>query len=197
MIERFFNPEKGRPHYLREKRNKRIALTAGLFALTLIVLLTGIMMYGSRKNLLTIVAIVGCLPACKFLVEVILLAMHRGYDGAEALASRYPGLPILFDYVFPTEKKHLPVDALVIRGGSIIGYSSGSEEVCREAGEYLKGFLTKNRVKNCNVTVFSSEEKFKDRLDQLHAKSTGSEEPDQNREAVEQYVKSLIDQIAL
>lgn len=57
--------EKGTPGYLREKLKIEILRTVVYFAIVIAVFLLGYSQTHSKKNLLTVVAVVGCLPACR------------------------------------------------------------------------------------------------------------------------------------
>ena len=63
---------KGTYGYLKIKRNWVFIRTIVFFAISIAIFITGYVTTGSRKNLFTIVAVLGCLPACKSLVNLIL-----------------------------------------------------------------------------------------------------------------------------
>ena len=63
--------EKGMPGYLNYKRKIEIIRTLAYFGIVIAILLLGYFQTGTKLNLLTVVAIVGCLPASKALVGVI------------------------------------------------------------------------------------------------------------------------------
>ena len=65
--------KKGYFGYVRHERKKRLLITLGLFALPLVLFLTGYLTTHTTKNLFTVVAVVGCLPACKSLVGLIMV----------------------------------------------------------------------------------------------------------------------------
>ena len=56
--------------YLRTQKIYEILRTVLYFAISLSLFIAGWVSTGSRENLLTIVAVLGCLPACKSLVEM-------------------------------------------------------------------------------------------------------------------------------
>ena len=63
--------EKGMPGYLNYKRKIEIIRTLAYFGIVIAILLLGYFQTGTKLNLLTVVAIVGCLPASKALVGVL------------------------------------------------------------------------------------------------------------------------------
>ena len=72
--------EKGQPGYIRARKQKLLLMTVLEFAVVIALLVLGIMQTGTRLNLLTVVAIVGCLPACKMLVGLITILPYRTID---------------------------------------------------------------------------------------------------------------------
>ena len=63
--------KKGSPGYLDYKKRMEILRAVIYFAIVAAIILLGYSQTHTKKNLLTVVGIVGCLPACKVLVGVI------------------------------------------------------------------------------------------------------------------------------
>ena len=61
--------EKGQPGYVKARKQKYLLGAVVEFAIVIAIFVTGYIQAGSRLNLLTVVAVVGCLPAAKMLVE--------------------------------------------------------------------------------------------------------------------------------
>lgn len=70
--------QKGKPGYLRIRKMKFLIGALVEFGVVAALLILGYMQTGSRLNLFTVIAVVGCLPASKMLVEFITMAPHRG-----------------------------------------------------------------------------------------------------------------------
>ena len=69
---------KGTFGYLEKKKRNAILWTILCFGISLAVFLAGYLTTGTRKNLLTVVAVLGCLPACKSIVNLIMsIRMNR------------------------------------------------------------------------------------------------------------------------
>ena len=64
---------KGEPGYISRHKRAVIIKASLEFAIVVALLLLGWFQTKSRLNVLTIVAVVGCLPASKALVEVIMI----------------------------------------------------------------------------------------------------------------------------
>lgn len=63
---------KGNFGYIRAKRLSVLIKTAIFFGISLSLFAAGYITTGKKENLLTIVAVLGCLPACKSAVNFIL-----------------------------------------------------------------------------------------------------------------------------
>ena len=65
--------QKGEFGYIRWQKKRRILVTLGLFLLPLAAFIAGVLVTGTRNNLITVIAVVGCLPACRSMVGVIMM----------------------------------------------------------------------------------------------------------------------------
>ena len=63
--------EKGKPGYLNYKKKAEILRTVIYFAIVAAIFLLGYTQTHTRLNMMTVVAVLGCLPASKALVGVI------------------------------------------------------------------------------------------------------------------------------
>ena len=84
--------EKGQPGYIKWRKEKYLIGTIAEFAVVIALVVLGYVQTKTKLNLLTVVAVVGCLPASKMLVEFITIAPHQSiekdiYQEIEAKAS--------------------------------------------------------------------------------------------------------------
>ena len=84
--------EKGTPGYLNARKIRLLLLALLEFAIVIALLVLGYVQTGTRLNLLTVVAIVGCLPACKVLV---------GLSGGKIWAESELGRVCRFSFTLP------------------------------------------------------------------------------------------------
>ncbi len=161
---------KGQFEYIKKKKFQRALLCGGSFLVVLAVLLTGYFTTGTKENILTVVAILGVLPASKFAVSFIMLFPHHSQTKeAYEEALQAAGEAILYtDMLISTEKRVLPTDFIVIRGGSVCGYSSQPKYDAAFAQEYLAGMLKRNGIK-ANIKIFKDKNKFLKRAGELAA----------------------------
>ena len=78
----FSNSSKGDFGYLSSEKKRRILITAILFAVPLLIFFTALLYFHTRLTIWTVVAVVGCLPACKSLVSLIMVYRARPMDAS-------------------------------------------------------------------------------------------------------------------
>ncbi len=91
--------QKGTPGYLDYKKKVEIIRTVIYFGIVAAVFFLGYSQTGTRLNLLTVIAILGCLPAGKALVGVIARFPYRSIeqDVADEIKSKTSHLTVCYD----------------------------------------------------------------------------------------------------
>ena len=154
--------EKGTYGYLRWKLKTEILRTAVYFAIVAAVYLLGYSQTHSNKNLLTVVAVVGCLPACKALVGVITRFPYRGIDqkAAEEPAGKSMHLTAIYDLVVTSSEKIMPIDCIVISGDRVFGYTSSPKTGLKDTSSYLRKMLELNGMEGVSVKLYDEFRSF-------------------------------------
>ncbi len=161
--------KKGSYGYI-ENRKVLIALrTLLLFLVSIGLYVIGYVTTGSYKNLLTVVAVLGCLPACKSTVNLILFLRAKGCSEGlhQELDSYDERLTFFYDMYFTSYQKNFPISHMVLKGNVLCGITEDSKCDCREAEKHLGQMLTQEGIKNMTVKIFSEKDKYIDRLSQL------------------------------
>ena len=118
--------EKGQPGYVKARKQKYLLGAVVEFAIVIAIFVTGYIQTGSRLNLLTVVAVVGCLPAAKMLVEFITMAPYKSIEEAkyQELEEKAPLILKAYDMIITSSQKIMPLDAVVVSGHIVCGYAS-------------------------------------------------------------------------
>ena len=106
---------KGEAGYI-QARKKQLILKAVLeFGIVIALLILGIWQTHTRLNLLTVVAVLGCLPAAKALVEVITISPYHSIaeERAKEIQKHTEDLTAAFDLVFTSKDKFMSVDSII------------------------------------------------------------------------------------
>ena len=161
--------EKGTPGYLEDKLKAEILRTILYFLLVAAVYLLGYSQTGSNKNLLTVVAVVGCLPACKTLVGVITRIPHRSVkpELVKEVTEKCPHLYLLFELVVTSTEKIMPIDVIVISGDKVFGYTSDAKVDLDYAAKHIKNILVQNHFQDVSIKLMNQYKGFLARAEGL------------------------------
>lgn len=181
---------KGTRDYLDTQKKYEIMRTVLYFAISLSLFIAGIVTTKTRMNLLTVVAVLGCLPACKSAVGMILFLKFKSLPKADAdrIEEGSQTLEGLYDMVFTSYEKNHQVDHLVLKDHTLCGYSAHAktdENLCQE---HLKKMMMQSGHKELSVKIFKDLSKYLERLKQLEALEDGDIE---FRDAVYASLKSI------
>ena len=161
--------EKGDFGYIVYQRKVSLLRTILFFALSLAVYGIGIYSTGSNKNLLTVVAVLGLLPACKSAVNVIMFFRANGCSNAakQVLKDFDTSLSGLYDIYLTSYQKNYPLSHLVIKGNVICALTEKADCDIRAGEKHIVQMLSQEGYKNLTVKIFSEQNKYIDRLGQL------------------------------
>ncbi|MBQ9989492.1 MAG: hypothetical protein IJP31_00905 [Lachnospiraceae bacterium] len=160
---------KGELRWLPYKKKLEILKTVLFFGLSAALFLIGWLSTGTKSNLLTIVAILGCLPASKSAVSMIMCLKIRGISPEDAgqIDQRYKDEPGFYNLYFTSYQKNYEIHHLVIRAKSVIAYSSDPETEAAGFEEHLKTILKQAGISGFNVKLYKDLDKYLDRVDRL------------------------------
>ncbi len=162
--------KKGYYGYVKKERMKRLGITVLLFAIPLLLFITGYLTTKTTKNLFTVIAVVGCLPACKALVGLIMILLVRPMQASDYREIKKHAGQVLVGYeLYITSYEHSEfVCAAAVHGGQIICYSDRLKNPPELLEDHIAGLMQQNGFKE-KVRVFTRLEQFTDRLDSMNA----------------------------
>lgn len=168
FIHKILTP-KGTYGYLENRKIFTALRTVLFFLLCVGLYLTGYVTTGTNRNLLTVVAILGCLPACKSAVNFIIFIRAKGCsDTLHKKVCKYDAsLQTIYDMYFTSYQKNYPISHMALKGSILCGITENPKCSCQEAEKHLEQMLTQEGIKNVTVNLFSQEEKYIDRLSRL------------------------------
>lgn len=175
---------KGQPGYLSGKKKQDLIKTILEFAVVIALLVIGYVTTGTRKNLLTVVAILGCLPAAKALVGVITLYPYRSIDAIKGteVEEKTGYLQKSYDMVITTYRKNIPIDCIVVSPHMICGYLPHEKADLRFAETYLKQILSQNGFGSPTVKLFAEYPAFLSRVEGMNNIAAVEKQEDHKRE---------------
>ena len=161
--------KKGTPGYLDYKKKIEIIRAFIYFGIVAAIFLLGYFQTGTRLNLLTVVAVLGCLPAAKVLVGVITRFPYRSIDKdrAEEIAEKTGHLTVCYDMVITSREKIMPVDCIVISGNNIFGYTHYEKVDLNVLAAHIKEILRQNQYTGLSVRILNEYKPFITRAEGL------------------------------
>lgn len=165
---------KGTRDYIRTQKVYEIIRTVLYFSISLSLFAAGYITTGNRLNLLTVVAVLGCLPASKSAVNMIMFLRYKGLsqEAAERIAPCEGELTCLYDMVFTSYSKTFEVGHMAVKGNTVCGYSEKKDFPEKEFQAHLEPIMKADSHKNVTVKIFTDLEKYAERLGQLQALET-------------------------
>ena len=181
---------KGQFGYIKHRRIFHLVLALVMYAMAIILYFAGIKATGDNKNLLTIAAILGCLPASQSLVTSILgfRAKYCTTEDKEQIEKRIESNMLsVYDLYFTTYDKNYPVCHIVMKNNCLCGLMEVSKHSTNDLETYLEETFAKNGIKGVSIKIFEKKqsEKYLKRLEEL-AKLENS------KSAMEEDVKRLL-----
>lgn len=161
--------KKGTPGYLDYKKKIEIIRAFIYFGIVAAIFLLGYFQTGTRLNLLTVVAVLGCLPAAKVLVGVITRFPYRSIDKERAgeIAEKTGHLTVCYDMVITSREKIMPVDCIVISGNNIFGYTHYEKVDLNVLAAHIKEILRQNQYTGLSVRILNEYKPFITRAEGL------------------------------
>lgn len=165
---------KGTKDYLKTQKNYEIARTILYFAISIILFVAGWIATGSRENLLTIVAVLGCLPACKSAVDMIMFLRYKGCtpENAHKIEAHSGDLHTCFDFVFTSYEKNYVIAHVAVKGNTICGFTQDVNFDEQAFYKHIDMILKKDNYKETSIKIFKDINKYTNRLEQLQELET-------------------------
>lgn len=186
--------KKGDYGYLGQQTKWEILKVLIFFAAAFGVLFLGIHLTGDKNNLLTVVAVLGLLPAAKELITLIMFIRARKfscppslyeavegeiYNKEDAAYDKADPLIIVYDLYMTGQEKNYPILSMCCRNKTLVGMADWEKFDYKKAEEHIQIMLKQNGFKNISVKIFSEKEKYINRLRELREKETADYEEDQ------------------
>lgn len=160
---------KGERGYLAEEKKRRGLITLLAFAVPLFIFFTSWAYFHSRETVWTVIAILGCLPACRSLVGLIMVFPRKPMDPGlyERIRERQGRLCMAFELYMTFYEKSAYLDALAVCGQNVAVLSTDPGVDCSYMAGKAREVLQGNGYR-ASVHVFQREKDFLERLSSLN-----------------------------
>lgn len=171
---------KGDFGYLQAEKKRRIIITVLLFAAPLIIFFTALIYFKTRLTVWTVIAVVGCLPACKSLVSLIMIFRCKPVEPEiyRQINAHSGNLTMAYEMFMTFYEKSASIDAFAICGNVVVGFSSDPKIDTAFMEQECQKILRGNGFK-ATVKIFTRLNTFLERLDSMN----------EHRESLEEGIK--------
>ena len=163
--------EKGTYGYMDRLKVQEWKKAAVMLAVPILVFLICWAVMKTRLQIVTVIAIVGCLPGCNQVVHAIMASRYHSMDRAlyEEVEVVRGDRMVLYENVFTTYDKNFVVDSIIISGRDVLGYSSDEKTDAKAAETHLTAILKQNSYKQ-HVKIMKDKKAYLTRVKELASK---------------------------
>ena len=160
---------KGDFGYFQSAKKKQALITAVLFAVPLFIFFTAWAYFGSRLTVWTVITTVGCLPACKALVTLIMLLMRKPVreDLYREISAHQGDLCMAYEMYMTFYEHSGAIDAIAVCGNQVVGYISDAKADHQYLERECQKIIRKNGYK-VTVKFLKELRPFLERLDSMN-----------------------------
>lgn len=161
---------KGDVGYLKDVKKRELIKCIVQWGLVIAFLIIGIIIFETKLNILTMVAVLGCLPASKAMVAVVVKWPIKPLDKekVDRVVNNTNYLTSSFDVVLTSKEKIMPLQCVVIAGNTIYAYTNSKKVGLQSTANYMKAFLKQNEIDHLNIKIFDEFVPFVSRVEGLN-----------------------------
>lgn len=168
---------KGDFGYFSKEKKKRFLITLLMFAVPLFIFFSSWVYFDTRNTIWTVIAVVGCLPACKSMVSLIMILMRHPMDAKlyEKIRQHQGALTMSYEMYMTFYEKSAYIDAFAICGNTVVGYSSDAKIDSEFMAQQAQKIIRKNGYK-VDVKILKELKPYLERLDTMNKNKASLEE---------------------
>ncbi len=186
MSNRIYKGSKG---YIKAQGKREWIKTLLLFCISLGMLILGMVITkqknpdiswsASRNNLLTVAAVLGILPAARFMISAIMFMKAARYSCPDELYERIKGLTkaaVAYELYLTAYKEEYPLYCCACSENEVIGLLKGNDEQAKRGEKHIQTILKNEGRSNVSIKLFTDEKAFSERIIRMPERSDASEE---------------------
>lgn len=161
---------KGDIGYLKDIKKREMIKCSLHWASVVILLIVGFLIFKTKLNICTFVAVLGCLPAAKATVAVVVKWPLKPLkeELLEQVMQHSTNLTVSYDVILTSREKIMPVECMVIYNQTVYGYATNEKLGVQETANYMKNFFLQNDCGKVNVKIFKEFVPFLSRVEGLN-----------------------------
>lgn len=161
---------KGKENYIRTQKKYEIIRTISYYCISIALFLCGWLQTGQRTNLLTIVAILGCLPASKSAVNAIMFLRFKGCSESalNRIKQHIDGPQELYDCVFTSYQINYCISHIAVCGNTVCGFSEDPKFEENKFYQHIMDILKLDGHKDVTIKIFTDLDRYLERIEQMN-----------------------------
>lgn len=163
--------KKGDFDYISHQRKVSLIRSIILYIIPLTIFLIGYFYNGRDvRNILTLVAVLGLLPAAKSMVGTIMFFRAKGCSAAAKAQIMESGENFhhYFDFYFTAYERNYPLSHMMLLNQALIGVTEAAKCDVRECEKHLQNHLRQEGIKDIAIKIYSDLDEYCERLAELH-----------------------------
>lgn len=184
-------------NYFKDQSKSELIKTLINFGVSIAILVLGmvitkirnpeITLMASKNNLLTVAAVLGLLPAGRFLVSYIMFLKAKKHSCPKELHEKITNivsekLIVRYDLYMTTYDNNFSLYSLTVAEDCIIGVTDDKSFKANEYNTHIKSMLAKNGLKIGTIKIFDNDDKYLSRLNQII--NNGYEQTEKDMEVI-------------
>ena len=171
--------KKGSFGYLKKKRILSAVKSLLLLAAVFICYFAALRHFHTNKNIFSIAAALGALPAGRSIVMTIMLMRARGASeyvraAVDAVRGLQPGWSG-YDLCLTAYDTAFSLSHAAVMAGRVVGLTENPQTNCRQCEDHIRQILEKNGLTGYEVRIYDSLEPYRKALESLAALTGKSE----------------------
>lgn len=160
---------KGEPGYFRYRKKKLLAGSLSGFLLMFLFFFTGYLIYGTARNLITILAVLVVLPTVKIYVQYIMIPWKNNADAEyfNNIKNKFQYIDIYAELLITGSEKSFEITYLAIdKNENIIAYTENDKADASKFEKAVTNFLNYYNY-NAKVKMYNNLNSFEEKLTEI------------------------------
>ena len=160
---------KGEAGYIAYERVRRAFVVLILFAIPLIAFIASYLYFGTRKNIISVIAMIGFIPACMAAVSLIMVFTIRSIpaDLYKRIKPHIKRLDAAYELYLTNGDKNILLDCVAVCNTNVVALNTFKDPDLKEGKTHLENVLRSAGLTS-SVIIMNDPDKFIERLDSLN-----------------------------
>ncbi|SEP86477.1 hypothetical protein SAMN02910289_00720 [Lachnospiraceae bacterium RM5] len=156
-MKKIFSLKKGSFEYIKYNRIKELIISLFLCMVILALIIIGFLIYGTNKNIYTVIAAICAIPFAKFLVAYIILVPYKSIEKEKKEElDLIEDVDIFYDYVITSDEKIFCLQSIAIKDNSLYCYLYNK----KIDEKYVEKYLREKIQTDCKISTIKVFKEF-------------------------------------